>query len=306
MRSKGISAIGKALILRVSVLTVLVFPVLSFAGEPPITFPVTETDYKAIRPCTTGSPHHLSNCKACDPRVSTSNAYVNYSILVNALQKAGMQTLVSVISSPNSERGRKLVLSGGATIRGDWDFNIDGEQSVYRTDAYILPGTIAKGLYGLTTNPLLKGISNQKELRKLTAAMNPTWRLDWNILARMGLRSLKRVSTKPQMFTLVAKRGVDFTLLEFSSFEDMRQTSGNIYLTPAEGVKVLLPNSQHFMISKKAPHAAEIQTSINKGLAILHKNGFIQACLKHSGIINSRVESWTVLNPDTPPLKATD
>jgi len=120
----------------------------------------------------------------------------------------------------------------------------------------------------------------------------------------MGLRKLVKASTKSQMFTLVAHRGIDFTLVEFSDLPDLAQIHDGIRLVPAPGVKVSLPNSQHFMISKKHPQAEQILVAVNRGLTQLHKLGFIENCLAESGIVNRRVDDWTVLNLSTKPLPA--
>lgn len=136
--------------------------------------------------------------------------------------------------------------------------------------------------------------------------MNPNWRLDWKILNTIGLKKLEPASTKDHMYNLISRRGVDFTLLEFSSLEDLGQIRNGIRLVPTPDVKIALPNSQHFMISKKDPRGSKILDVVNSGLSRLHEQGFIEKCINESGIINSRVKGWVVLNPHTEPLKASE
>jgi hypothetical protein len=274
----------------------------SVMAEDPIKFAVRSSDMMAINTCHQNSKNLYPICSTCLEGVSTSGAFLNYTVLAHALHKGGLNISIVPIKSPNSERSRRYVSSGVATIRGDWDFNIDNNSDVYKTDPFILPGRIVKGIYGLSTNTHLASLKSISDLQKLSATTNPKWRLDWQILSTIGLRKLVPASTKDQMFKLVGHRGVDFTLLEFSALEDLAQFRQGVRLVPAQGVKIALPNSQHFMISKKDTRSKKILDAVNKGLAQLHKTGFIEKCIADSGIVDSRVEGWALLNPSTKPL----
>lgn len=278
-------------------------PVRAVAGES-VRVPLHERDVQAVETCATGRSVHDVDCRHCVAGALTSNGYLNFVVLMHALRAGGLTLPVIPVTSPNSERSRRMVETGRATARGEWDFNIDGRDAVLKTAAFVPPGTIVKGIYGLPVNKRLHGQFKPEDMAGLSAAMIPTWRLDWKILASMNLKHVEAVYTRDALYTMVANRGIDFTLLEFSSLPDMSRVLGGVRLVPAPGVKVALPNSRHFMISRAHPMADALVGAINRGLEVLHGDGFIKQCLVDTGVINLRVADWTVLNPDTEPLRA--
>lgn len=269
-------------------------------------FPTSPKDLVDINICHKSSGTLYQKCSTCVAGNSTGSAFVNYTILLHTLRAGGLKVQLDPVKSPNSERSRIWVTKGLASIRGDWDFNIDGNTNVYKSDAFIRPGRITKGLYGLPANARLHSVKSLADLQNLTATTSPTWRLDWKILSTIGLKKLEPVSTKANMFSLVQRRGIDFTLLEFTELSDLSQVWGDIRLVPAKGVKIALPNSQHFMISKRIPRSEDIRDGVNRGLAKLHASGFIDACLRESGLVNPQVQQWVTLNPFTEPLTAAE
>lgn len=268
-------------------------------ANDPIIFPVLLGEIAAINACHQRSNGLYQSCRSCLEEAPTSGTFMNYTILVHALSQSAFPFKIEPLVAPNSERSRRLLISGKATIRGDWDFNIDGKDYLYKSDAFILPDIVEKGLYRLPSNERLQQIRSASDLAVLSAAINPYWRLDWQFLNGIQLSHLTKATTLDQTFQLIKRRGIDFTLLEFSSRDDLAHYHQGIRLVPAPNIKVVLPNTQHFAISKKYPRARQLRDTINSGLNRLHNNGFIEKCLIDSGFINPVVSDWVVLNPHT-------
>tara|TARA_E500000318_G_scaffold109466_2_gene122479 strand:- start:479 stop:1396 length:918 start_codon:yes stop_codon:yes gene_type:complete len=287
---------------------ILATSIMSFAAGPRsvlasenqvITLPVRDADFAAVQSC---ALDENPACRQCANHGSSNISLMNYSILHHALQKGGVTMPLRPVPSPNSERSRVMVADGSADIKSDWAFNIENNDAVLKTAPIILAGELEKGLYGHRgINDVRAGIAieDAKDLRGVSIR---NWRLDWQVMEDLTPKSLISAPTVKQMFALIDLRRADFTLLEFSSEPDMGREIDGIRLVPFAGVKVSLPESQHFMVSRKLPHADEIVDAVNRGIKILREEGFIRRCLVNSGMINQRVEGWRTLNQTMPPF----
>ncbi|MBX2830263.1 MAG: hypothetical protein KTR23_03650 [Rhodospirillales bacterium] len=221
---------------------------------------------------------------------------MNYTILHQALEKGGINATIKPILSPNSERSRKMVANGLADIKTDWAFNIDNNEAVVKTAPFILAGELEKGLYGRPGTDQFSANTIIHDAKSLRAVSIRNWRLDWQVMEELAPKSLSNAATVKQMFALIDLHRADFTLLEFSSAPDMGREIDGIRLVPFTGVKVSLPESQHYMVSRMLPNADVIIGGINRGIAALRNEGFIRRCLVNSGMVNQRVEGWRTLN----------
>ena len=264
-------------------------------AESAIIMPVRSIDLGSVQACY----HDLHSSGFCD-RCKSPNidniSLTNYVLLRETLKAGGMDVRPVAIASPNSPRSRKMVETGMATIKTDWSFNIDHNDQVLKSDAFIRQGEFFKGIYGLPDNPLLQNVHDLADLRLLSATSNPRWRLDWQVLSRMKLANLFPASRIAQMYSLIELRRADFTLLEFAVGPDMVREVHGVKLAPVAGVKVVLPGSQHFMVSRKDPRAEKLIAVLNRGLKVLRENGLLAQCLRQGGLINARTAHWKVLN----------
>lgn len=259
-----------------------------------IRFPVRESEFDRVFSCQNDSN---PDCRSCLTNRPDSASLVMYSILQEALNAGGLAARVQVVPSPNSERSRKMVSEGFADIKSDWDFNIDADPKVLKSSPILRRGEFEKGIYVRQDKLTLARNTPISNVHHLSAVSIRTWRLDWEVLEKLGPASLSSAATKQQMYALIDAGRADFTLLEFSSAPEMVRSSGGIRLYPMPGVKVVLPASQHFMISRALPNAEKIVKALNSGIEALHASGFIHQCLVNSGIINEQVENWQILNP---------
>jgi len=292
---------------RSSALLIIATSIISFAFGPKnvqasenqvISFAIREADFADVQSCALGQD---DSCRQCVDQSSSNVSLMNYSILYQALQKGGINATIKPILSPNSERSRKMVASGLADIKTDWAFNIDSNDAVVKTEPFILAGELEKGLYGRQGTDQFSANTLIHDAKSLRAVSIRNWRLDWQVMEELNPKSLSSAATVKQMFALIDLRRADFTLLEFSSAPDMGREVDGIRLVPFTGVKVSLPESQHYMISRKMPNADVIMSGVNRGLTMLRQEGFIHRCLVNSGMINQRVEGWRTLNQVSAP-----
>ncbi|OSQ38906.1 hypothetical protein TMES_09220 [Thalassospira mesophila] len=264
-------------------------------ADHPIIMPVRSDDLAGVQKCY-DDPQSSAFCDKCAGPNNYNPSLTNYVILRETLKAGGMPVRLVGIDSPNSARSRLMVETGVATVKADWDFNMDGNNQLLKSDPFIEAGLLFKGLYGLADNEALQKAADIGDVKDLSAVMNPNWRLDWQVLQAMEITDLYPVSTKSQMFRLVARHRADFTLLEFSPRPDLMQEYDGIKLVPVVGVKVAMPNAQHFMVSRKSPRAQEIVAALNRGLQILKQTGLISQCLAQGGLVNASTRDWQVLN----------
>ncbi|NIY75389.1 hypothetical protein HED22_07015 [Thalassospira sp. HF15] len=263
-----------------------------------IRLPVRESDFAVVQYCQRDS---RPDCRLCLKGSPGNASLVNYSILQKALKTGGLQAIVKAVPSPNSERSRKMIIDGIADIKSDWGFNIDPAQNVLKSAPIMRNGEFQKGVYVSQETLHARAETPISDVHQMRAVSIRTWRLDWEVLQSLRPKSLISAPTTLQMSALINAGRADFTLLEFSSEPDMARKYFGIRLYPLHGVKVVLPGSQHFMVSRHLPDAEKIVAALDTGLKALHRSGFIHQCLVNSGIINERVKDWRILNaPDDP------
>ena len=258
-----------------------------------IRIPVQQADLDGLNDCILS---RSDDCRKCRQPNQSNLSLMNYTLLREALSEGGFEAEVQPVHSPNSERSRKMILSGQADIKTDWIFNISVDEGALQNEPVFLSGEIEKGLYArrnlLTPDRQL----NIQDIRNLRAVGIRSWRLDWQVLESLSLASLSTAATTKQMFALIDAGRADFTLLEFSSQEDMGRQVDGIWLYPIQGVKISLPATQHFMVSASLRDSGTVVDALNRGIKRLRESGFIQRCLVNSGVINPAVAYWQTLN----------
>lgn len=217
-------------------------------------------------------------------------------IISQALKLGGMDVEIEVFVVPNSARERAEAKRGNVVMagQGHWEDNFD--DSVYMTSVVIPDGGFEKGIYCLETNAKLLAIKTLQELQDFIAISIPTWFVDWSTLEQMPLKGLIRTNTKEQIYDLLGKGKVDFTLLEFPPNKDLSIMRYGVKLIPVSGVKVGLKGTRHYMVSKKHPAGEKVFKALDKGIKILKDRGTIQRYYEESGFYQKRFKDWKKLN----------
>ncbi|MBC06265.1 hypothetical protein [Thalassospira sp.] len=265
------------------------------AAEPlEIRLPVRESEFDDVLACQLDPD---SACRSCLADHPSSASLVIYSILQEALTTGGIKAKVKPVLSPNSERSRKMVSDGLADVKSDWEFNIDPDPDLLKSAPILRKGEFEKGVYVSQDAFILNGERRISDLHDMRAVSIRTWRLDWQALENLAPKSLTSAPTTLQIYSLINAGRADFTLLEFSSEPDLARRYEDITLYPMPGVKVILPDSQHFMVSRRLTGAQNFIKALDHGLTALRQSGFIRQCMVNSGIINEKVADWKILNP---------
>lgn len=216
-------------------------------------------------------------------------------IICQALDVAGYKTTLKLQKYPNYKRALIQAKYGVVNMPAEtlWESDID-EDYFYKTSPIIKNGEFEKGIYTLPTNKKVLDVFFMNDLMALTAVIPQIWTVDWQTLQSMNIK-VSSASNKLNLFKVLQKKHADFTLLEFSSVDDMSSEFGGIKLIPVPYIKVALNGSRSFVVSKNAPNAEALYKALNQGINQLRKKGVITKALEESGFINERVKYWKKL-----------
>jgi hypothetical protein len=224
-------------------------------------------------------------------------------LIRRALVLGGLRPNFVFVDIPNTERERTLVRDGEVVVAGtsQWDFFCDENAAVLYKSAVIIPdGAFEKGLYTTKEKAATLRVRSVGDLAALTVCSSSNWRVDWKTLSALGFRSLENVASIPSMFKMVHSDRGDVTVQSFSGNPDLSVTSEGITLYPVPGVKLLLQGTRHFVVSKRHPSGKLVFDALQKGLAVMAKEGEIRRALVESGFFNAAVRNWKALAVQKP------
>ena len=233
--------------------------------------------------------------------LNTENAIrsnANLIILSKALKAGGLPVVFEFLETPNSARARTTLQNGKAVISSQDFFSITFSDDVFMSSGIIPKGEFVKGIYCLESNEELSNITTLEELKQFTGVSLPHWKVDWMTMEQLELKELIEVSKYGFLFNLIQKRGVDFTLLEFPNGEDLSQKFGDVTLIPVPKIMIALNDSRHFMISKQHPDGELVYEALEKGLAILREEGFIERIMSEVKVYRDDLSDWEILNEE--------
>ncbi len=226
-------------------------------------------------------------------------------LLEQALIFGGFDREVKLISERiDYDKKLLLLLSGKAPLYAEAFLQDDFLQ--YQEELYITEPLIRKNEYfvGLYTSPQNKNAltATPETLNQLTATSNNTWVQDWQALNAIGLKKVFHVSSWIYMIKMVKNQQADIILSHFQPDENMRLMWEGHNLIPIPNMKLSLPSSRHFIVSKKHPHGEKLYNALNKGIKILRKEGRIEKAYTQTGIFNKKVKDWTPLGLPEPAI----
>ncbi len=234
---------------------------------------------------------------------SLKSKYANRNIvamvtLMQALKLGGISPKLVLLTAPNYAREIQMVKSGTALLVHQDAWDIDFDDSVYKSIDFIPHGRFVKGLYVKASDKDKIKISTIADFKNYSAVSNPDWIVDWNTLRRLGLKKLHSTQDKIHMINVVLVRDVDFTAQEFSQAQDMAYETPHGRLVPLDGIKLALSSTRSFMVSKKHKDGERVFAALQKGLAILQKNGTIERYLTEAGFYEVATKNWKTLDVD--------
>lgn len=175
--------------------------------------------------------------------------------------------------------------------------SVDYQGSLYISEPVINYGEFEAGLYVNTKDKHLINTPID-ELYKLKVIANPRWLADWRALLNSPMTIVHFIGPWENMLAMVDANIVDVMLINFSVSQNLNLTFMGKKYQPINNVKVILPDSRHFVVSKNHPRGEEVFTALQKGLKIMRQNGKLRLLYQQAGVLNNRVKNWHIINKD--------
>lgn len=187
--------------------------------------------------------------------------------------------------------GESLLI--GRSVWHEDIINLKG--SLYVSEPFVEAGQYEAGFYVAKRNVALHDLPIER-LDQITVVANPRWHVDWRALNNIDVNLISFIGPWETMLGMVENQVADAMLVNFSVSENLTMNFEGREYVPINNLKVLLPDSRHFVVSKRHPEGEHVFNALNKGLAILKERGVIERALRESGFISSRVVHWQAVN----------
>ena len=227
-------------------------------------------------------------------------------LLQQALHLGGYKGRVIFRPENSYLRILKLIKDGQIPVSGAlmWRSDIKSDKdSFFITSALVDEGEFIAGLYTRNTHQRALAATTREQISHLSAASNNHWKADVATLKSLGVKKIHYSTYWVQIVRMVVAGRADFTLAPFQPNPEMKVVVDNLELVPIPGVKVGLPGSRHWPVSKKHPQGEAIFAALQKGIALLEQKNIIQRAYEECGFFHPQVKNWTLLNP---PVKKGD
>jgi len=172
---------------------------------------------------------------------------------------------------------------------------LDYRGSLYVSDAVIEFGQYEAGLYMSVDNQSAQALK-PSELNQLTVVVNPRWHVDWRALVNTPVSVISYIGPWEDMLAMVETQVVDAMMINFSVSDHLDLSFEGKLFTPLKKLKVVLPDTRHFAVSKAHPQGKQVAQALQRGLAVLSERGMIKKALQQSGFINNQTSDWQAIN----------
>lgn len=224
-------------------------------------------------------------------------------LLQQALDLGGFKGKVTLRPENSYLRILKLITDGQVALSGAlmWKEDIKPYSThLFKTKAVVKEGEFIAGLYTRPGHQHALRANTLEKVRHLSAASNDHWNADIKTLHALGIKKIQFSTYWVQIVRMVVANRADFTLAPFQVNPEMKVVVGNLELVPIPGIKVALPGSRHWPVSKKHPQGEEIFNALEKGIKLLEQKKIIQRAYEECGFFHPQVKNWVLLNPSTP------
>ncbi len=221
-------------------------------------------------------------------------------LLQQALALGGLETKVTLRPENSYLRVLKLVADGQVALSGAqmWSEDIQPYTSdLFKTKAVVKEGEFIAGLYTRADNQRALQATSVEKIRYLSAASNRHWNADVKTLTDLGIKKLHFATYWVQIVRMVVAGRADITLAPFQANPNMKVMVDGLELVPIDGVKVALPGSRHWPVSKTHPLGEEIFNALTRGIEELERKNIIQRAYEECGFFHPEVKDWKLLNP---------
>lgn len=221
-------------------------------------------------------------------------------LLQQALALGGFKEKVTLRPENSYLRVLKLVADGHVALPGAlmWREDIKPYAShLFKTKAIVKEGEFIAGLYTRADNQRALQANTLEKVSHLSAASNNHWNADVKTLTSLGIRKIQFSTYWVQIVRMVVANRADVTLAPFQVNPDMKVMVDGLELVPIRGIKVALPGSRHWPVSKKHPKGKAIFDALVRGIEELEKKNIIQRAYEECGFFHPQVKDWVLLNP---------
>ncbi len=223
-------------------------------------------------------------------------------LLQQALQRGGAYRPLRFLLTDSERRTLKALANGDADMSGSSQWSEKAlalPKDVAISRALVREGEFTAGLYFPEGHPaLLQLAAKPQEIHRYTAVCAASWKPDLAVLGTLGSPVLKTENWE-SMLGMLQKKRADYVLAPFQPTPGFRFDTGNLVLAPVPGIKVRLPGSRHFLLSRHSPDIGELESALEKGLKAMEKEGRLQRAYQESGFHDDRVKNWKVLQPSS-------
>ncbi|MBU2892380.1 transporter substrate-binding domain-containing protein [Colwellia sp. D2M02] len=232
-------------------------------------------------------------------KVGSQREIVEMIILQKALYLGGEKSTIAF--NPKDSLTLREVTSlvkGDSLLYGNtlwFEMIKDYQGSLYISDPLIRYGEYEAGFYTSRSNK--KALSTTMEtLKDLKVITSSQWGADWRALHNSPVQTINFMGSWIDMLSMVEYQVVDAMLINFSLQEDLSLMFDDKTYIPIPNIKIMLPGSRHFVVSKKHPNGAQVFNALNKGIKIMRESGEIEKLYRQAGFINSKVKGWSLAN----------
>lgn len=225
-----------------------------------------------------------------------SRIVANLVILNQAFHAAQADIKFDFIIAPNHKRAISMVANGNALMIGSDLFLNVLPKNLHISTAIIEEGGLTKVILGLSSNKQLMSVKTLEDLQQLSAVSLKNWKTDWSVLTSLQLNELHSVNKFKQVYDLITKRGIDFTLSDMLKSNTGSFQKDGKTMSILQGYKIKMPGSRHFVVSKVHPLGDEVSILLEQGLSILREEGKLKTYMQDIGILSKKMENWITLN----------
>lgn len=194
----------------------------------------------------------------------------------------------------NTVEGKTLTMSGSIWLQDLETFT----EKIFVSQPLVREGEFIVGVYTSPKNQRALASKNLAELTPLRVVSSRQWKPDLKALENLGFQKVMYTPNWINMARMINAGRVDLTLAPFGQEKDLHIRADGIELVPVPNMKIMLPGSRHWPVSKKHPLGNTFYAALEKGLTELRASGTIERAYRESGFFQESVTNWTLLtNP---------
>lgn len=180
-----------------------------------------------------------------------------------------------------------------------WQSDIAMMTNAYFTSRPLIKeGEFVVGFYTTLKNQKALQANSLSKLAELDVVTSSQWKNDVRALKELGLTHITYSPNWINMARMIEAGRADITLAPFQTAPGMSIKVGNITLYPIKGIKLSLPGSRHWPISRKHPEGKAFYEALERGLTELESKGTIQKAYRECGVFHPDVADWKLLNAE--------